>query len=139
MTAGALIAFAAPAGATTQQQKLHLDGVPIDIGSALPCLAGDIVIQGNAHDHFFTNPNGDFWENATIEGAATLVDPSTGAVLEVGTHGEAWFGIESNNGAMVNHFKDSVNFPGVQVFQSGQFVVLPNGNVHITRFTTTCG
>lgn len=131
---------ASPAFATTQQQMIRIPaGAAIDIGPAAPCAPGDIVITaGNGHDHFFTNPNGDFWENATIEGTASLVDPATGVTLEQGGHGEAWFGIESNNGAMVFHFKDSVQLPSGRIQQNGQFVLNANGVPVVTRVTASC-
>jgi hypothetical protein len=134
------LAFAPGAEAATQQQMIRIPaGAQIDVGAAFPCAPGDIVITvNNGHDHFFTNPNGDFWENATIEGTASLVDPVTGTVLETGGHAEAWFGIESNNGAQVNHFNDKAQFPSGRIQQNGQFTVNANGIPVVSRVTASC-
>jgi hypothetical protein len=128
-------------GAATQQQMIRIPtGAQIDVGAAFPCAPGDIVITvASGHDHFFTNPNGDFWENATIQGTAALVDPVTGTVLETGGHAEAWFGTESNNGAQVFHFNDKAQFPSGRIQQNGQFTVNANGIPVVSRVTANCG
>jgi hypothetical protein len=136
---GALFLVAPSAGATTQQQMVDLTGIPIDIGPAGCGLVGDLVITGNGHDHFFTNGNGDFWENATVEGQVTLVDPVSGAVLETGGHGEAWFGIQANNGAQVMSFKASVQLPTGRIQQNGHFTVNANGVPVVSNSTAKCG
>ena len=147
LSVAGLVTLGPAAQATTQGQMIHLNGQPVDLGggSAEPCYAGlDFVIQGNAHDHSFTNPNGDFWENATIQGQVSLVDTGgtgnlPGTLVATGGHGEAWFGIESNNGAMVMHFKDSVFINGVRIQQNGQFVLNANGVPVVTNTTASCG
>lgn len=136
-TVGLAIAFAPAAGATSQvQQQLHLNGVPIDLGPAL-CVPGELFLTGNAHEHTQVNPNGDVWVNDTVEGVPTTVDQTT--VLQTGSHGEAWFGMESNNGAQVMHFKASVFLPTGRIQMNGQFVVLPNGTPQVMNTTVTCG
>jgi hypothetical protein len=51
---------------------IGLAGVPVDIGSALPCLNGDIVLQGNAHDHTFTNPTATFGGRCRLYGCLAV-------------------------------------------------------------------
>ena len=135
---GALGAAVLPATAqaTTTQQMLRLNGAPIDVGPAV-CVPGDLVITGQGHDHSFTNPNGDFWENATVSGTGTAGDGFTG-------HAEAWFGIESNNGASISHFAvnaqgTTANGTSVRIHQTGQFTVNANGVPVVSNTVTNCG
>lgn len=135
-TIGGLIAalaftFAPTAGATTQQTMADLTGVPIDVGSLAPCLPYDLVITGIGHDHSFTNGNGDFWENATVEGTG-VAGPYTG-------HAEAWFTNNENNKTQVATFKDMLQLTqGTKIQQTGTFVMNANGVPVVTKMTTSC-
>lgn len=123
--------FAPAAGATTQQMMADLTGVPIDVGSLTPCLPYHLVITGNGHDHSFFNGNGDFWENATVEGTG-VAGPYTG-------HAEAWFTLNDNNKTLVMTFKDMIQLTqGTKIQQTGTFVINANGVPVVTKATNSC-
>ena len=131
LIAALAFAFAPTAGATTQQMMTDLTGVPVPIGSLAPCLPYSLVITGIGHDHFFTNGNGDSWENATVEGTG-VAGPYTG-------HAEAWFTANDNNKTQVMTFKDMLQLTqGTKIQQTGTFVVNANGVPVVTKMTNSC-
>jgi hypothetical protein len=140
IAAAAVVAFAPAAGATSDQSIMKIPvGAQIDLGSAAPCAAGDLVITvQSGHDHFFTNNTGE-WENATVQGTAQLVDPVTGAVLENGGHAEAWFTANDNNRNAVFSAKDSAQFPSGRIQQNMHFTVNANGVPVVSNATANCG
>jgi hypothetical protein len=135
-TMAALVLFPAVAQATTTQ-TIHINGVPIDVGSA-GCVAGDITIIGNGVVHMTVNNAGDFWITETVEGAAT--DAAAG----FSGHAAAWFGLEHNNGlSNVLHFiADAVGTLGdgtsLRIHQEGQFTVNAQGVLVVSRVVATC-
>ena len=92
----------------------------------------------NGHDHFFTNPNGDFRKNAIVEGTAQVIDLVTGDVLATG-HGSALFGIEANNNNFVTHDTVNAQAGGVKIHMQGQFTLNGNGTITVNRQAVTCG
>ena len=138
--AAAVVAFAPAAGASTVQSFIKIPaGTQIDLGPAAPCASGDVVITAQSgHDHFFTNKKGD-WENATVQGTAQLVDPSTGAVLENGGHAEAWFTANDNNRNQVFSSKDSAQFASGRIQQNSHFTLNANGVPVVSNVTANCG
>jgi hypothetical protein len=140
IAAAAVVAFAPAAGAATDQSFIKIPaGAQIDLGPAAPCAPGDLVITARSgHDHFFTNKTGD-WENATIQGTAQLVDPSTGAVLENGGHAEAWFTANDNNRNQVFSAKDSAQFSSGRIQQNSHFTLNANGVPVVSNARANCG
>ncbi len=134
----ALVLVPAVAQATTAV-TFHINDVPIDVGPA-GCVAGDLVISGNGVEHQTVDDAGDLWITATLEGNATVSDPSSG----FSGHASAWFGVEENNRNFVTIFTaDAVGTLAdgtrLTIHQVGQFTLNAQGVPVVNNVTVTCG
>jgi hypothetical protein len=76
----------------------------------VPALAAGTISNINAVFHFTLNKAGDFWATGTIEGDATLTDPSSGVTYT--GHISDWFGVEANNRNFVTNETLNGNLTG---------------------------
>lgn len=101
-----------PDGTSTCTMNLH--DATLVVGPpnppCVPPLAAGTITNINAVFHLTVNKAGDAWATGTIEGDATVTDPSSGVTYT--GHVSQWFGAEANNRNFVQHETLNGNLTG---------------------------